>query len=98
MEVRGQISKNKKKHTLVPLERYLVWKFERDISILSIVCTLYKIGVEIFACVPPPLLSSPNSNPLFILYFNLTFILLASLKYKIDLNNKNNFPSILFKD
>ena len=43
MEVRGQISKNKKKHTLVPFERYLVYEFERDISILSIVCTQNKI-------------------------------------------------------
>ena len=43
-----------KKHTLVPFERYLVYEFERDISILSIVCTQNKIEGKFFACVPPP--------------------------------------------
>ena len=54
MEVKGQISKNKKKATLVPSKRYLVCKFRRDISILSIVCTQNKIEGKILSSVNPP--------------------------------------------
>ena len=58
-ESRMEISKNKKKRTLVPSIKGIVWKFQLDISILSIVCTQNKIleplGKKVSKRPPPPL-------------------------------------------